>query len=111
MKPAQASGSTSPTRVKSQTQEARGATILQSVEGDHKCRKLDKMRQQRNVFQMKEQDKNPKQQLSEVETSNIPSKLFSIMIVKMIHDPGKRGETETKKIQEIFNKELDEGFS
>ena len=33
------------------------------------------------------------------------------MIVKMIHDPGKRGETETKKIKEIFNKELGEGFS
>ena len=45
-----------------------------------------------------------------METSNIPSKVFSTMIV-MIHDPGKRGETETKKIQEVFNKELDEGFS
>lgn len=30
------------------------------------------------------------------------------MIVKMTHDPGKRGETETKKIQEIFNKELED---
>ena len=46
-----------------------------------------------------------------METSNISSKVFSIKIVKMIHDPGKRGETETKKIQEKFNKELDEGFS
>jgi len=32
-------------------------------------------------------------------------------MIVMIHDPGKRGETETKKIQEVFNKELDEGFS
>lgn len=35
------------------------ATILPSVEGDHKCRKLDKMRQQRNVFQMKNKIKTP----------------------------------------------------
>ena len=32
------------------------------------------MRQQRNMFQMKEQDKPPKEQLSEVEIGNLPSK-------------------------------------
>ena len=34
---------------------------------DHTHRNLDKMRQQKNMFQMKEQDKNPEERLSEVE--------------------------------------------
>ena len=32
------------------------------------------MRQQRNMFQMKEQDKTPKQQLSNMEIGNIPKR-------------------------------------
>ena len=32
------------------------------------------MSQQRNVLQVKEQDKNPKEELSEVEISNLPDK-------------------------------------
>ena len=51
---------------------------------DHKHRKLDKMRWQRNMFQTKEQDKTPKEQLSEVEIGNLPEKEFRVMIVKMI---------------------------
>ena len=43
------------------------------------------MSQQRNVFQVKEQDKNPKEELSEVEISNLPSKEFKVMIAKMFN--------------------------
>ena len=32
------------------------------------------MRQQRNIFQMKEQYKTPEEELSEVETANLPGK-------------------------------------
>ena len=51
---------------------------------------------------MKEQDKI-REQLSEMEISNLPEKEFRIMIVKMIQDLRKRMEAQTEKIQEIFN--------
>lgn len=40
------------------------------------------MRQQKNVFQKKEQDKL--EQLSEVEIGNLPKRELRVMIVKMI---------------------------
>ena len=60
------------------------------------------------MFQRKEQDKTPEEQLSEVEIGNLPKKEFRVMIVKVIQDLGKRMETQTKKIQEIFNEELED---
>ena len=36
------------------------------------------------MFQMKEQDKTPEEQLSEVEVGNLPEKEFKVIIVKMI---------------------------
>ena len=56
---------------------------------------------------MKEQDKTPEKQLNEVEIGNIPEKEFSIMIVKMIQDLGKRMEAKIEKMQEMFNKDLE----
>ena len=38
------------------------------------------------MYQMKEQDKTPERQLSEVEKSNLLEKEIRIMIVKMIQD-------------------------
>ena len=57
---------------------------------------------------MKEQDKTPEKQLSEVEIGNFPEKELRIMIVKMIQDLGKRKEAEIEKMQEMFNKDLEE---
>ena len=57
---------------------------------------------------MKEQDKTPEKQLNEVELGNLPEKEFRIMIVKMIQDLGKRMEAKVEKIQEMFNKDLEE---
>ena len=37
---------------------------------------------------------------------NLPENEFRVMIVKMIQDLGKRMEAQIKKIQEMFNKEL-----
>ena len=42
------------------------------------------MRQQRNMSQMKEQDKTQGEQLCEVEIGNLCKKEFRVMIVKMI---------------------------
>ena len=60
------------------------------------------------MYQRKEQDKTPETQLNEVEIGNLPEKKFRIMIVKMIQDLGKRMEANIEKMQEIFNKDLEE---
>ena len=57
---------------------------------------------------MKEQDKTPEEQLSKVEIGNLPEKEFRVMIVKMIQDLGKRMETQIERLQEMFNKELED---
>ena len=58
---------------------------------------------------MKEQRNNPpEKQLNEVEIGNLPENEFRIMIVKMIQDLGKRMEAKIEKMQEIFNKDLEE---
>ena len=53
---------------------------------------------------MKEQGKNPTDQTNEEEIGSLPEKEFRIMIVKMIQNLGNR----TQKIQETFNKDLEE---
>ena len=58
--------------------------------------------------QMKEQEKTPEKQLNEVEIGNLPQKEFRIMIVKMIQDLGKRMDAKIEKMQEMFNKDLEE---
>ena len=58
--------------------------------------------------QIKEQDKTPEKQLNEVQIGNLPEKEFRIMIVKMIQDLRKRMEAKIGKMQEMFNKDLEE---
>ena len=58
------------------------------------------------MFQMKEKDKTPEEELSEVKIGNLPEKVFSIMIIKMSKELGKRMDAESKKL-EVFNKELE----
>ena len=65
------------------------------------------MKGQRAMYQMKEQDKTPEKQLNEVEIGNLPEKEFR-MIVKMIQDLRIRMEAKTEKMQEMFNKDLEE---
>ena len=69
------------------------------------CRKRDKIRQ-RNIFQIKKQDKPPEEQLNEVEIDDIIKKEFRVMIVKMTPELSKRMEAQIKKIKELLNKEL-----
>ena len=66
------------------------------------------MKRQRATYQMKEQDKTPEKPLNEVEIGNLPEKEFRIMIVKMIQDLGKRMEAKITKMQQMFNKDLEE---
>ena len=60
------------------------------------------------MYQMKEQDKTPEKQLNEREIGNLPEKEFRIMIVKRIQDVRKRMEAKIEKMQEMFNKDLEE---
>ena len=71
-------------------------------------RKTDKMKSQRTMYQKKEQDKTPEKQLNELEIGNLTEKEFRIMIVKMTQDLRKRMEAKIEKIQEMFNKDLEE---
>ena len=43
-----------------------------------------------------------------METGNLPEKQFRIMIVKLIQDLGKKMEAKIEKMQEMFNKDLEE---
>ena len=62
--------------------------------GDNKHRKLDKMRQQRNIFQMKGQDKIPQEQINEEKIGKLHEREFRVRIVKMIQDLSKRMEAQ-----------------
>ena len=53
---------------------------------------------------MKEQGKNPLDQTNEEEIGSLPEKEFKVMIVKMIQNLGNK----MKKVQETFNKDLEE---
>ena len=62
------------------------------------------MRRQRNTQKMKKQGKNPPDQTNEEDIGSLPEKEFRVMIVEMIKNLGNRME----KMQEMFNKDLEE---
>ena len=73
------------------------------------------MKRQRNIQQVKDQDKCPPNQTEEEETGNLPDKEFQIMIMKMIQNLEIKMEsqinsleTRTEKMQEMFNKDPEE---
>ena len=73
------------------------------------------MKRQRNIQQVKEHDKCPPKQTKEKAIERLPEKKFNIMIVKMIQNLENkmelqinRLETRTEKMQEMFNKDLEE---
>ena len=57
---------------------------------------------------MKEQGKNLQDQINEEETGNLLEKEFRVMIVKMFQNLRNRMEAWIEKIQEMFNKDLEE---
>ena len=70
------------------------------------------MKKQRNIQQVKEQDKCPPNQTKEEEIGNLLDKEFQIMIVKMIQNLENKMElqinsleTRIEEIQERFNKD------
>ena len=73
------------------------------------------MKRQRNTQQVKEQESCPPNQTKEEEAGTLPEKEFQILIVKMIQNLEIKMETQinsletrTEKMQERFNKDLEE---
>ena len=73
------------------------------------------MQRQRNIHQVKEHDKCPPNQTKEEEIGSLPEKEFRIMIVKMIQTLENKIELQInslekriEKMQEMFNKDLEE---
>ena len=73
------------------------------------------MKRQRNTQQVKEQDKCPPKQTKEEGIGNLLDKEFRIMTVKMIQNLQNKMElqrnsleTRIEKMQEWFNKDLEE---
>ena len=57
---------------------------------------------------MKQKGKILQNQINEEEIGNLLEKEFRVMIVKMIQNLRNRTEERTEKIQEMFNKDLEE---
>ena len=73
------------------------------------------MKRQRNTQQVKEHEKCPPNQTKEEEIRNLPEKEFRIMIIKMTPKLENKMElqinsleTRIEKMQEMFNKDLEE---
>ena len=73
------------------------------------------MKRQRNTQQVKEHEKCPPSQTKEEEIGSLPGKEFRIMIIKMIQNLENKIElqintleTKIEKMQEMFNKDLEE---
>ena len=73
------------------------------------------MKRQRNTQQVNEHEKCPPSQTKEEEIGNLPEKEFRIMIITMIQNLENKMElqknsleTKIEKMQEMFNKDLEE---
>ena len=64
----------------------------------NKCIEIGKRKRQRNMFQMKEQDKTQEEELSEVEISYLHDKEVKVMIMKMLSELGRRMNDHVEKL-------------
>ena len=76
----------------------------QPIRQEYSTTHQKKKKRQKNILQTKEQGKNLQDQINEDEIGNLLKKEFRVMIVKMIQNLRNRME----KIQETFNKDLEE---
>ena len=60
------------------------------------------------MLQTKDQGKNLQDEINEEKIGNLPEEEFRVMVVKMIQNLGNRMEAWSEKIQEIFNKDVEE---
>ena len=68
----------------------------------NKNREATKMRKQRNMSQMKEQEKTPENELNEMKAMNLPDTEFKTLVIKMLNEL--LGSVD--KLTENFNNEI-----
>ena len=112
-KPRQATRPTPPTVRNLHNKEEPQTARIQK--GHPKHSNKNKRKRQTNAQQVKEQDKCPPNQTKEEEIGNLPDKEFQIMIVKMVQNLESifgleinSLETRINKMQDRFNKDLEE---
>ena len=66
------------------------------------------MGQEKNMSQMNEKGKTLQDQINEEKIGNLLEKEFRLMIVKVIQNLRNGMEVQIEKIQEMFNKDLEE---
>ena len=108
------SQSSNPTHWVKSPQE-KGTIDQQNTESPHQTQQSKQDEKQRNTQQVKEHEKCPPSQTKEEEIGNLPEKEFRIMIIKMIQNLENKMElqinsleTKIEKMQEMFNKDLEE---
>ena len=91
------------------------STNCQNTERPPQTQQYKQDEEQKDTQQVKEQEKCPTNQTKEEEIGNLPDKEFWIMIVKMIQNLEMKMEsqinsleTRNEKMQERFNKDLEE---
>lgn len=57
------------------------------------------MKQQRNMFQMEEQDKIPGEELNEVEISDLPNKEVKVMTIEMTKELERRMDEQNREVR------------
>ena len=57
------------------------------------------MKQQRNMFQMEEQDKIPGEELNEVEISDLPNKEIKVMTIEMTKELERRMDEQNREVR------------
>ena len=58
------------------------------------------MRKQRNMFQMKEQDKTSEKGHSDKKISNLPGKEFKVMVIRMVTELGIKMDVHNEKFKD-----------
>ena len=64
------------------------------------------MKRQRTITQIREQEKNPEKQLSDLEIISLQEKDFRLMMLKMMQDIGNKLEAKTDNLQQTLSKEI-----
>ena len=66
-------------------------------------REVGEMIRQRNMFQVKEQDKSSEKELNKTEINNVPEREYKLMVIRRCTELGRRMDEHS----ENFNKELE----
>ena len=82
-----------------QTPQLRETMTFILEKGDPRPSKLNKMKKQTNMQQVKEHGKNPQDQKNEEEIGNLPDKDFRALIVKMTQNLGNEMEAQIHRLE------------